>query len=84
LIGTGASSLLYVGDSVHHYIISVQKPEWTVAFDNDAAGGQKNRLDVLAKNADAAQRIYAVHFPYPGLGKFERRGDSFVWVAETL
>jgi glyoxylase-like metal-dependent hydrolase (beta-lactamase superfamily II) len=84
LIGSGASSVLYIGDSLHHYIISVQKPDWTVAFDNDAAAGQKNRLDVLAKGAENGQRIYAVHFPYPGLGKFERRGDSYVWVAETL
>lgn len=84
LIGSGATSVLYIGDSVHNYIISVQKPEWTVAFDNDAAAGQKNRLDVLAKGAENGQRIYAVHFPYPGLGKFERRGDGYVWVAETL
>lgn len=83
LIGSGASSVLYIGDSLHHYIISVQKPEWTVAFDNDAAAGQQNRLDVLAKGAENGQRIYAVHFPYPGLGKFERKGDSYVWVAET-
>lgn len=83
LIGSGASSVLYIGDSLHHYIISVQKPDWTVAFDNDAVAGQKNRLDVLAKGAENGQRIYAVHFPYPGLGKFERKGDSYVWVAET-
>lgn len=83
LIGSGASSVLYIGDSMHHYVISVQQPAWTVAFDNDAAAGQKNRLDVLAKSAENGQRIYAVHFPYPGLGKFERRGDSYAWVPET-
>ncbi|MFC4313582.1 MBL fold metallo-hydrolase [Steroidobacter flavus] len=84
LISSGADSLLYIGDSLHNYIVSVQKPEWTVAFDNDAAAGEKNRIDVLTKSAESGQRIYAVHFPYPGLGKFERRGDGFVWVAETL
>jgi glyoxylase-like metal-dependent hydrolase (beta-lactamase superfamily II) len=84
LIGSGTETLLYIGDSLHNYVISVQKPEWTVAFDNDAAAGEKNRVDVLAKSAGSGQRIYAVHFPYPGLGKFERRDDDFVWVAETL
>jgi glyoxylase-like metal-dependent hydrolase (beta-lactamase superfamily II) len=83
LIGAGASSVLYIGDSLHHYVISVQQPDWTVAFDNDAAAGQKNRLDLLAKSAENGQRIYAVHFPYPGLGKFERRGTSYAWVPET-
>lgn len=84
LIGSGESSLLFIGDSMHHYVISVQKPDWTIAFDNDAAAGQKNRLDLLAKSADSGQRIYAVHFPYPGLGKLEHRGDSYVWVPATL
>ncbi len=36
LITSGADSLLYVGDSMHHFIVSVQKPEWTIAFDGDA------------------------------------------------
>jgi len=84
LIGSGDSTLLYIGDSLHHSIISVQKPDWTVAFDLDAPAGQKNRIDVLTRSAESGQRIYAVHFPYPGVGKFERRGDSFVWVLETL
>jgi glyoxylase-like metal-dependent hydrolase (beta-lactamase superfamily II) len=84
LIGSGANSVLYIGDSMHHYVISVQQPEWTNSFDSDAAVGQKNRLDVLSKSAESGQRIYAVHFPYPGVGKFERRGEGYVWVPETL
>lgn len=84
LIGSGADTLLYVGDSVHHYVISVQKPEWTVNFDMDAATGQKSRIDVLTRSAETGQRIYAVHFPYPGVGKFEQRGEGYVWTAETL
>ncbi|GFE85790.1 hydrolase [Steroidobacter agaridevorans] len=84
LIGSGANTLLYVGDSVHHYVVSVQKPDWTVAFDLDAPTGQKSRIDVLSKSAESGQRIYAVHFPYPGVGKFERRGDGYVWTPETI
>ena len=84
LIGSGDDTLLYVGDSVHHYVVSVQKPDWTVAFDLDASTGQKSRIDVLSQNAESGQRIYAVHFPYPGVGKFERRGDGYVWTPETL
>lgn len=84
LIGSADNTLLYIGDSLHHSVISVQKPEWTVAFDSDAPKGQKNRTDVLAKSVESGQRIYAVHFPYPGVGKFERRGDSYAWVPETF
>jgi glyoxylase-like metal-dependent hydrolase (beta-lactamase superfamily II) len=82
VIGSGNDTLLYVGDTVHHSIISVQQPDWTIAFDGDASVAQRSRKEVLAKYAAAGQRVYAVHFPYPGLGKFEMRGERYVWVPE--
>lgn len=82
LIGSGESSLLYIGDSMHHYVISVQRPEWTIAFDGDAPTAQQSRIDMIAQSAASGQRIYGVHFPYPAVGKFEQRGERYVWVAE--
>ena len=82
LISSGADSLLYVGDSMHHFVVSVQKPEWTIAFDGDAPTAQKSRADLIAASAASGQRIYSVHFPFPGLGKFEKQGDKYVWMAE--
>jgi glyoxylase-like metal-dependent hydrolase (beta-lactamase superfamily II) len=82
LITSGQSSLLYVGDTVHHFVVSVQRPDWTIAFDNDPTTAEASRVDVLTRNAASGQRIYAVHFPFPGLGKIERREDKFVWIAE--
>lgn len=82
LITSGTESLLYVGDSMHHYVVSVQKPEWTISFDGDSAVAAKSRGDLIAKSAASGQRIYAVHFPFPGVGKFEKRGEGYAWVAE--
>jgi glyoxylase-like metal-dependent hydrolase (beta-lactamase superfamily II) len=82
LITAGSSSLLYVGDSMHHFVISVQKPEWTIAYDGDAKVGAASRAALIAQLAASQQRVYAVHFPFPGLGKFEKKGDGAVWVAE--
>ncbi len=82
LITSGDQSLLYVGDMVHHSIISVQQPDWTIAFDGDAAVAQASRKEFIASAAASGQRIYAVHFPFPGLGKFESQGDHYVWTAE--
>ena len=81
-IGTGTNSLLYIGDSMHHHVISVQKPEWTIAFDADAAAGAASRASLLEQLATSGQRVYAVHFPFPGLGKIEKRDSGYVWVAE--
>lgn len=81
-ITSGSDTLLYVGDSMHHSIISVQKPEWLMAFDADQKAGAASRAALIAQAAADGQRIYAVHFPFPGIGKFEKQGDGYVWVAE--
>ena len=82
LITSGPDSLLYVGDSMHHYIVSVQKPDWTIAFDGDNKTAEASRAKLIADSAAKGQRIYAVHFPFPGLGKFEKKGEGYAWVAE--
>jgi glyoxylase-like metal-dependent hydrolase (beta-lactamase superfamily II) len=81
-ITSGQDSLLYVGDAMHHYVVSVQKPEWTIAFDGDAATASASRAALISGSAASGQRIYAVHFPFPGIGKLEQRATGFAWVAE--
>ncbi len=82
-IASGADRLLYIGDSAHHSVISVQKPDWTVAFDGDAPTAEASRRALLQRAADQNLRLYAVHFPYPGLGRVKAQGDGFVWTPET-
>ncbi|HEY5849734.1 MAG TPA: MBL fold metallo-hydrolase [Lysobacter sp.] len=74
--------LLYIGDAAHHYVISVQRPEWTVAYDENAPVAQASRRALLQRAADGNLRVYAVHFPFPGLGHIKAQGDSFVWEPE--
>lgn len=81
-ITSGSDSLLYVGDSMHHFVVSVQKPEWTCGFDGDAATASASRAALISQLATSGERVYAVHFPFPGLGKMEKRGGGIVWVAE--
>jgi glyoxylase-like metal-dependent hydrolase (beta-lactamase superfamily II) len=82
LITSGDDRLLYLGDTAHHFVVSVQRPEWTVDYDMDAPLAQRRRRALLQQAADESTRVYAVHFPFPGLGRFEARGDSFAWVPE--
>ena len=81
-ITSGSESLLYVGDSMHHFIVSVQKPEWTCGFDGDASTASASRAALISQLATSGGRVYAVHFPFPGLGKLEKRGDGIAWVGE--
>ncbi len=82
LIGAGVDSVLYIGDTAHHSVISVQKPDWGIAFDGDGPTAMASRKMVMAGAFEEGQRIYAVHFPFPGIGKFAKEGDQFVWVSE--
>ena len=81
-ITSGDDHLLYIGDTAHHFVVSVQRPEWTIDYDHDAPLAQTRRRDLLQRAADDDIRVYAVHFPFPGVGRFEAQGDSFVWVPE--
>ncbi len=81
-IASGDERLLYIGDSAHHFVVSVQRPEWTVQYDENAPLAQPSRRALLQRAADDNLRIYAVHFPFPGLGHINAQGDSFVWQPE--
>lgn len=79
-IASDGERLLYIGDSAHHHVISVQRPGWTIAFDGDAPLAEDSREALLARLADEALTIASPHFPFPGLGRIERRDGDFVWV----
>ena len=81
-ITSRGESILYVGDSMHHYVISVQKPEWTIAFDGDSKVATASRVALINELAASGARVYSVHFPFPGIGKMEKQGDKVVWVPE--
>lgn len=82
-IVSGADRLLYMGDAMHSSVISVQRPEWRNAWDSDSTAAVATRQGLLERAASQEQRIYAGHFPFPGLGRFQRRDDGFVWVPES-
>lgn len=79
LIESAGERLLYIGDTAHHVVISVQRPDWTIAFDRDAPAAQAMRRTLLQRAATEGVRVFAVHFPFPGLGHVRAQGDSFVW-----
>lgn len=82
-IASGDQHLLYIGDALHSSVLSVQRPDWVNAWDSDAPAGVATRQGLLERGATGALRIYGGHFPFPGLGRFQRRDDGFVWVPET-
>ena len=82
-IASGGERLLYIGDAAHHFVISVAKPDWTIDYDGDPKTAQASRRALFQKAADENLRLYAGHFPYPGLGRVKAQDDGFVWVPEA-
>jgi glyoxylase-like metal-dependent hydrolase (beta-lactamase superfamily II) len=82
-IVSGDDRLLYIGDAMHSSIISVQRPEWRNSWDSDSARAVATRQDLLERGVTGTRRIYGVHFPFPGVGRFQRVDDGFVWIPES-
>jgi len=81
-ITSGDSSLLYAGDAMHHYVVSVREPDWPIQFDGDKPVAAASRRALLDQSAKTGQRLYLVHFPFPGLGTVKAEGNGFAWVPE--
>jgi glyoxylase-like metal-dependent hydrolase (beta-lactamase superfamily II) len=78
-IASEKERLLDIGDLAHSYIISLQRPQWDVQFDGDAALSKSVRAKTLKQLASDQELVFSPHFPFPGVGHVEAAGDGFVW-----
>ena len=83
LIADGQNQLLYTGDLMHHWVLSVEHPDWTVGYDNDPVAGKKARLDQITALRASGAHIYAYHFPFPGLGNVQTREGRAMFISEA-
>lgn len=68
------------GDACNHYVLSMQQPEWHVAFDMDkeaAVASRKKIFDMLAADKIPAN---GYHMPFPAVGYVEKSGTGYRWV----
>lgn len=82
-IGAGAEAVFYIGDLAHHSVISVQRPAWSIQVDGDRPAAEAMRQQTLAKLAADRTRVFAVHFPFPGVGHVVAEGQGLVWRPEA-
>jgi glyoxylase-like metal-dependent hydrolase (beta-lactamase superfamily II) len=82
LIGSGTDTLLYTGDTMHHSIVSVQQPDWTIAFDSDPKAAVVTRKKLFDRIAADRLRVLGYHMPWPGLGHIAKRGAGYEWMIE--
>lgn len=78
-IESGGRSLLAIGDTAHHYVVSLRKPEFTISFDADPTVAEASRRALLTRAGNTREPIFSPHFPFPGLGSIRRDADGFAW-----
>ena len=79
-IESRGAQLTDVGDVAHSAIVSLAKPGWIIGYDTDGAEGRETREAELKSLAASHQRIFAPHFPYPGIGTVVTQGSGYAFV----
>lgn len=77
-------SLLHLIDTAVHYIVGLERPDWTVGADLNKPLAIETRMRLLSQAADEKTLIAGYHFPFPGVGVIRRMGDGFRYVPVPL
>ena len=74
--------LMDIGDTAHSSIVSLARPAWPIGYDGDQREGEATRERLLKQIAASHERIFAPHFPYPGVGRIVVSGAGYAFVPE--
>lgn len=79
-IESDGQRLLNWADVANHYIMSIQQPEWHVAFDHEKELAVATRKRVFDMVANEKLPVVGYHMPFPSAGFVEKTAASYRWV----
>jgi len=80
-IASGASGLIVTADTLFHPHVSFAHPDWQPVADMDGAAAVASRRRLLDMAATDRLQLASYHIPFPGLGRVERHGTAYRWLA---
>ncbi|MGI9426035.1 MAG: MBL fold metallo-hydrolase [Hyphomicrobiaceae bacterium] len=80
LVESAGRSCLIWGDVANHYVFSLQRPAWQVAFDDDKEQAIATRNRILEMTATEKLLVVGHHMPFPGIGYVEKLNGVYRWV----
>jgi glyoxylase-like metal-dependent hydrolase (beta-lactamase superfamily II) len=83
-ISSNGQRLLDIGDTAHSTLVSLARPDWINGYDADPVKGRASREAQLARLAASHERIFAPHFPFPGVGTIAKNGSGYIWRPAAL
>jgi glyoxylase-like metal-dependent hydrolase (beta-lactamase superfamily II) len=78
LLQSGGRQLLNLGDAAVHPL-HLEHPQWENGFDLAPAQAAATRRLLLDRAAAEGMHVMAFHFPFPSVGRVEKRGDAWQW-----
>ncbi|WP_264212579.1 MBL fold metallo-hydrolase [Leisingera thetidis] len=80
-IRNGSESVLILGDAVANHHVSFSEPAWPLGADQDPHAAAATRLRLLDMLAAEKMRLIGYHLPGGGIGRAERSGSGYRFVA---
>lgn len=71
--------LIDIGDTAHSAVVSLARPAWPNSYDGDKQQGEATRERLLHQLAQDHERLFAPHFPYPGIGTIVANGNGYAF-----
>ncbi|WP_062111783.1 MBL fold metallo-hydrolase [Aureimonas sp. AU40] len=82
-VTSGGKGLMLTADIFSQFVVSFQKPDWQVRFDQDKPAAAETRKRFARQLAESGMPLLGYHLPFPGLGYVATEGESFRFVPET-
>ncbi len=80
-VRSGNEELVVLGDALTHAAVSFGAPDWRWGSDIDPDQAVRTRKALLDDLANRKAAVVGYHLPWPGLGRVERQGNAYRYVA---
>ncbi len=81
-IHDGPDALMVGGDAIGNHHVAFARPEWASGSDQDPQLGAQTRVRLMDQLATDQMPLLGFHLPDGGLGRVERAGTAYRFVAE--
>jgi glyoxylase-like metal-dependent hydrolase (beta-lactamase superfamily II) len=78
---SGSESVMILGDAITTPHVGFERPGWESGSDQDPITAAATRVRLLDQLADEQMAFVGYHLPDGGIGRAERNGDTFRFVA---
>ncbi len=82
-VESGGKQLVLISDTANHFVITLQRPDWHVAFDVDKETAVATRKRVFDMLAVERLPFIGYHMPFPAVAYLEKDGAGYRYVQES-